>query len=114
MMYSNPRLDVTIADWPTGSHRTTAHFWIETHTSRGQRGMRQTAHPITGKLAAPKKLTYARQARIVDGDDGRTYILELGVYSKSLSVMQGNMQFQAEHIAESDPRHAALLALFNA
>ncbi len=67
MSYSNPRTSAVIPDWPSGSQRVTATFSIEAHPKRGERGVRTT----TG---APKTLTYARKARIVDGDDGRIYI----------------------------------------
>jgi hypothetical protein len=65
--YSNPRIAATIENWPHGGKRVTAQFYIEEHPTRGQRAVRVT----TG---APKKLTFAKQMRIVDGDDGRTYI----------------------------------------
>ena len=101
--YSNPRLSATIEDWPSGKHRVTAHFAIET-TKRGERGVRTT----TG---APKTLTYARKARIVDGDDGRTYIAELTLYGH-VSVMRGDFKFQEESIHPGDARYPAALALF--
>lgn len=72
-----------------------------------QRGVRTT----TG---APKKLTYAHQARIVDGSDGRTYIAELSMYGH-VSIMRGDMKLQQEVVFDSDPtRHAALMELFAA
>ena len=104
MTYSNPRMRAVIENWPNGGHRVTATFEIETDPKRGQRGVRTT----TG---APKKLTYARQARIVDGDDGRTYIAELTEYGH-ISVMRGDMKYQAETIHPEDPRYAEVLELF--
>jgi hypothetical protein len=71
---------------------------------RGQRAIRQT----TG---AAKKLTYARQVRIVDGDDGRTYIAALTAHG-FVSIMRGDMKFQHEGIHPGDERHAAALGLF--
>lgn len=100
--YSNPRMSATIADWPNGSRRVTAVFSIE-QTKRGERGVRTT----TG---APKMLTYARKARIVDGDDGRTYIAELTL--THVTIMRGDMKFQEETIFPDDPRWPAMLALF--
>lgn len=102
--YSNPRMTATVENWPSGSKRVTAQFTIETTPGRGQRAVRMT----TG---APKKLTYARKARIVDGDDGRTYIAELSVYGH-ISIMRGDMKLQHETIHERDPRYAAALAIF--
>jgi len=107
MNYSNPRLSATIENWPSGKHRVTASFTIERHHARGERAVRVT----TGK---PKALTYAAKARIVDGDDGRVYILQLGSYSRAISVMRGTMDYMAEEpIFEGQPRYAELLALFD-
>lgn len=110
--YSNPRLEAVIQDWPIGNKRTTATFRVETHPTRGQRGTRFTIDPKTGRPSATKVLTYAAMVRIVDGDDGRTYLIERSIYG-GVSVMQSNMQFQHEHISGEDPRCADLLALFN-
>jgi uncharacterized protein (DUF2147 family) len=103
MTYSNPRLRAVIENWPIGSKRCTATFMIE-RNSKGERAVRTT----TG---APKKLTYARKARIVDGDDGRTYIAELTL-DGFVTIMRGDMKYQQEVIHENDPRHAETVALF--
>lgn len=102
--YSNPRMEATIENWPIGGKRCTAVFSIE-QTARGERGVRTT-------VGKPKVLTYARRARIVDGDDGRTYIAELTVYN-FVSIMRGDMKYQHEAIFADDPRFADLLAMFN-
>lgn len=102
--YTNPRMTAAIENWPSGSKRVTALFTIEVVPGRGERGVRMT----TG---AAKKLTYARKARIVDGDDGRTYIAELSCYGH-VNIMRGDMKYQHESIHERDPRHAEALALF--
>lgn len=113
MNYSNPRMEAVIDNWPIGRTRTTATFRIET-SPKGQRGTRFTIDPKTDRPSAVKKLTYARQARIVDGDDGKTYIIELTMYDH-ISVMQGGMQFQAEPaIFPDDPRYADIIKLFSA
>jgi hypothetical protein len=56
--YSNPRMQATIPDWPSGSKRVTANFYIEPDPKgkKGERAVRET----TG---APKKDTYADKAR---------------------------------------------------
>ena len=54
-----------------------------------------------------------RKACIVDGDDGKTYILELSSIYRHVNVMQGGMQFQEDAVFESDPRYAGLLKLFD-
>lgn len=101
--YSNPRMSATIENWPSGSKRVTATFEIESD-KRGERAVRIT----TG---APKKLTYARKARIVDGDDGRTYIAELTAYNH-ITIMRGDMKFYHETIYDRDARYAEALRLF--
>lgn len=112
IQYSNPRLAASFTDWPSGRHRTTAHFSIETHPKRGERAVRVTLHPVTGAPSAPKMLTYAKQVRIVDGDDGRTYLLELSMWTHFVTVMRGDMKFQEEVIYDTDERYPALLAMF--
>ena len=102
--YSNPRMEAVINDWPIGSKRCTATFSIE-QTAKGERAVRTT-------VGAPKKLTYARKARIVDGDDGRTYIAELTAYG-FVSVMRGDMKYQHETVHPGDPRLPEMLALFS-
>jgi hypothetical protein len=102
--YSNPRMTATIENWPGGStKRVTARFQIE-QTSRGERAVRITD-------GAPKKLTFAKLARIVDGDDGRTYIAEYSIYGH-VSIMRGDMKFQHEVIHSDNPRFAEVLELF--
>ena len=102
--YSNPRMSATIEDWPNGGHRVTAQFSIEIDAKRGERAVRVT----TG---APKKLTFARKMRIVDGDDGRTYIATLTGYGH-ITIFKGDMKYHHESVFEREPRYAELLALF--
>lgn len=102
--YSNPRTSATIENWPHGSHRVTAHFSIEQDPKRGERAVRVT----TG---APKKLTFARLMRIVDGDDGRTYIAALTGYGH-ITIKRGDMQYDHETVFEREPRYGELLSLF--
>lgn len=104
--YSNPRMTAVIENWPHGSKRVTATFSVEAAPSkRAQRAVRIT----TG---APKKLTFARAMRIVDGDDGRTYIAALSDYGH-ITIWRGDMKFHHETVPENDARHAELRALFN-
>lgn len=103
MTYSNPRMEATIENWPSGHKRVTARFVIEQAT-KGERAVRTTD-------GAPKKLTYAKMVRIVDGSDGRTYIAEFTIYGH-ISIMRGDMKFQHESVHPSDPRYADVLELF--
>ena len=103
-VYSNPRITATIQNWPHGAKRVTAVFTVEQTKGKGERACRVT----TG---APKKLTYATKMRIVDGDDGRTYVAKLTTYGH-ITIMRGDMKFNHETVFEHDPRYANLLALF--
>ena len=105
-IYSNPRLEAVIADWPSGSRRVNARFAIEARPGKGERATRVT----TG---APKATTFALKTRIVDGDDGRTYIAKLTMY-RNVTIMRGDMKFDEETIWSSDPRYPAIAALFTA
>lgn len=102
--YSNPRNTAIIENWPSGSKQVTATFSIESDPKRGERAVRTT----TG---APKKLTFARKMRIVDGDDGRTYIAALTDYGH-ITIHRGDMKYHEETVFGHDPRYAALVALF--
>jgi hypothetical protein len=101
--YSNPRMAATIQNWPSGSKRVTAVFKIE-QTGRGERAVRVTE-------GAPKKLAYAKMARIVDGSDGRTYIAEYTMYGH-ISIMRGDMKFSQETLHPTDPRYTEVVELF--
>ncbi len=103
LTYSNPRMSAVIENWPSGSKRVTARFEIE-QSKKGERAVRITD-------GAPKKLTYAKMARIVDGSDGRTYIAEYTKYG-FISIMRGDMKFQHETIHQNNPRYAEVLELF--
>ena len=101
--YSNPRMQATIADWPSGSKRVEARFWIE-QTPKGERAWRQT----TG---AAKTLTFSSKMRIVDGDDGRTYIARLSGY-EHISIMRGDMKYEEETIHKGAEGYETLMGLF--
>jgi hypothetical protein len=105
LTYSNPRMRAEIQNWPMGgTKRGTAVFTIEAKPGKGERGVRVTN-------GAPKTLTYAKAARIVDGSDGRTYIAELSAYG-FVSIVRSDMKLQEESITADDPRYAAVSALF--
>ena len=108
--YSNPRLDAIISDWPFGGKRATAYFQIDQRPDK-ERGTRFLT--LNGKQFATKKLTYAAKARIVDGSDGRTYILELTRYGGHISVKRGDMKYDEENIFPDNPRYKDLIQLFD-
>jgi hypothetical protein len=108
--YKNPRKRAVIEEWPCGKYTTTATFTIEAG-KKGERAVRTTLHPFTMRPRAPIKLTFAKKARIVDGEDGKTYILELS-QSGHIVVMQGTMDYQVELVFPTMARFPELLALF--
>jgi hypothetical protein len=68
--FSNPRLHAEFTDWPLGgAKRGLCVFHIEHNPKRGYRFTRVT----TGK---PKTCTYGREGAIVDGSDGKTYLIQ--------------------------------------
>src|SRR5689334_15722734 len=81
--FSNPRLTATFTDWPLGGDkRGQCVFKVES----GSRGIR-VSRVTTGK---PKYSIYGGKAAIVDGDDGKTYILHLTlpVYGPFIKIMR--------------------------
>lgn len=105
--YSDPRVAVTIDDWPFGrKKRGVASFYVECDPRRGERAVRVT----NGK---PKKLTYAARVRIVTGDDGRTYLAELSSSATHVAIMRGDMRYQHETIFPGDVRYPEICALLN-
>lgn len=105
--YSNPRRAAKIDNWPSGHRRVQATFFIETDVKRGERAVRVT----TG---APVKLTFAKRMRIVDGDDGRTYIAR-DHGDGMVSIFRGDMKYEhegASSIGRLSDRYAELMELF--
>ncbi len=68
--FSNPRLRAEFDDWPIGRGRVRCVFAVERDAKKGWRVSRTT----TGK---PKFTTWGGQACVVDGSDGRTYVLQV-------------------------------------
>jgi hypothetical protein len=99
--YSNPRMSAVVEGWPSGGKRDTAEFTIEQNATHGERGIRTT----TGK---PKKLTYGRAARIVDGDDGKVYVAVRAPHYDFVTIYRGDFKYAEETIFPDDPRYAAV------
>ena len=112
--YSNPRLYAEIPNWPMGgTHRGVAIFAIEARPGKGERATRVTRRYDHPKATAPKTLTFSVKQRIVDGDDGRTYVIRLTRYGH-IAITGSDMQYDAEAaIFPDDPRYAAIRALFD-
>ena len=70
LTFANPRLEAVIPDYPLGGgRRGPCRFFIERHPRRGYRAGRVT-------FGKPKYDTYGGRAAVVDGSDGRTYIIQ--------------------------------------
>lgn len=93
MKFSNPRMTAEFNDWPIGGdHRGQCKFTVETDKKRGQRVARQTTDK-NGRWCKPKYTTYANQARIVDGDNGRVYLLMWSTaYGSAVTIKSHDMQ----------------------
>lgn len=79
MQFSNPRRLAMFEDWPIGgANRGKCVFKVEV-TARGERVLKTTTNKH-GRWCKPKATTYSTKCAIVDGDDGRTYILHLSDY----------------------------------
>ena len=108
--YSNPRKNALIEDWPYGNKRVRCMFEVEENKGK-ERAVRTTENPKNGLWNKPKKLTYARKVLFVDGDDGKTYILNQ--VGHAISVMQSNMKYSQEYIGPDDSRFETLNEMFN-
>ena len=90
--FSNPRLNATFDDWPLGgTRRGTCTFQVETN-ARGSRTLRTT----TGK---PKASTYSDKCCVVDGSDGKTYLLHYNKTYNAVSIYQSDNAHNA-HFGE--------------
>lgn len=112
--FSNPRLTATFTDWPLGgTKRGNCTFTVE-ENKKGQRILRTT----TGK---PKASTYSTLCAIVDGSDGRTYLLHYNdkYGSESVSIYQSDNAHCAHfgehgdhyHVKGNSPLFDTLVAL---
>ena len=115
LKFSNPRRKATFTDWPLGlQKRGQCVFEVEAN-KKGERINRTT----TGK---PKSdIAYSGKGCIVDGSDGRTYLLQFSDVYGFITIYQSNMmcaQFgtNGDHAAfpDSSPeRYAELKALID-
>ncbi len=95
VVFSNPRLRAEIQDYPLGgSKRGLCVFEAKSNLKTGWRVGRTT----TG---ATKWDTYARLVAIVDGDDGRTYILKATNYG-FISIAGSDFRDPAKNVLGDD------------
>jgi len=112
MKFTNPRLHAEFPDWPLGgSKRGPCVFNVEHNAKRGWRFARTT----TGK---PKTSTFGGNAAIVDGDDGRTYLIQQAGMYDFITIYRSDMLcadpavIGGDHsVWSADPRYADLMAL---
>ena len=107
--FSNPRKSATIDGWPSGRMRVQAKFEVEKHPTRGERVSRVTQTKNLMGWNAPHRTTYAEKFFIVDGDDGRTYML--GKLSGAVVVWSSDMKHIVEYVNLGDDRYAGFMAL---
>ena len=113
--FTNPRMFAEIEDWPIGRQRCRARFTVETHPKRGQRVSRVTENKTRTGWNKPKTVTYAARFIIVDGSDGRLYLLSSSRYgSDSVIIWPGTLKTNEYVYRDSSPeRYAELLPLFD-
>jgi hypothetical protein len=116
-IYSNPRTFAGFNDWPYGRKlRCRCEFTVEaldagTHKERISK---VTINPKTGRPNKPKKTTFAPQVRIVDGSDGKTYILQRSNYGETLYIKKSDFYDFESIRKENEPeRYAQLDSLFD-
>lgn len=97
--FSNPRLVAEFSDWPLGGNkRGPCKFEVEKN-NKGCRILRTT----TGRAKAS---TYSTLCAIVDGDDGKTYLLHYnGKHGNSVSIFQSDNQHNAHFGQSGDHYH---------
>ena|SRR3990167_2773519 len=80
LTFSNPRLRAEFDDWPSGAHRVKCVFQVHRDAKRGWRVSRTTTDR-NGNPCKPKLTTFSGPCCVVDGSDGRTYLLrKAGMY----------------------------------
>lgn len=116
--FSNPRLAAKFADWPLGGNkRGECTFTAEFKEKKGWRIAKQT----TGK---PKHTTYSQKVAIVDGSNGKTYILKQSPpeYGESIHISRSDfldapkdeLGFECHNSKSSQPeKYQELLDLIN-
>lgn len=104
--FSNPRTEAVFPDWPLGgAKRGECKFWVEFNPKRGYRFCRVT----TGK---PKTATFGGKGVIVDGSDGRTYLIQFAGSFDFISVKSSDFMSPASEVHPSGvfPEQAELYA----
>ena len=102
---TNPRLHAEFTDWPLGgSKRGKCVFSVEHNPKKGYRFTRVT----TGK---PKVSTYGCEAAIVEGDDGKTYLIQRHTSYGFISISRSD--FMTADITGGSAFHSTTPELFS-
>lgn len=107
LKFTNARKEACIENWPLGGNRRgVARFYTEAREGKGERVCRVT----TGK---PVLGNYYSKTAIVDGEDGKTYILGYTSQYGFIYIMQGDMKYSAGSVFPADPSFAELMELID-
>lgn len=110
--YSNPRTYAEFDDWPCGSGRMRCRcVFVVRSSARGNR-IERTTFRTDGTPNSPKRGTYCTTARVVDGSDGRIYVLERTARAESICVRESDIA-HAHYVRAGDAEFAALAALLS-
>lgn len=105
IQFSNPRKEAKFTDWPLGGNkRGLCLFGIEHNIRRGWRIVRTT------ESNKPKLCTFGGRAAIVDGDNGRTYILQHSGHNDSFITIWRSDLLHEGTCFPGDARYAELAA----
>ncbi len=108
LTFSNPRTLAEFNDWPLGGNKRGRCVFKVERNKRGYRVSRQT----TGK---PKFDTYGGLVAIVDGSNGKTYILQVATPFKFIKISRSDFMNAAEanggSVHETDPDYQPLMEL---
>lgn len=110
--FSNARKVAEFSDWPIGgSNRGQCKFAVEDGGKRGERVSRTTTDKH-GRWCKPKYTTYSDKAAIVDGSDGKTYILSLSPHYGMVSIHRHDfMSAERSAAFDRDADYASLVEL---
>lgn len=95
---SNPRSEALVPDWPIGRSRCKALFRVTADKRGLERVMRWTENKARTGWNQPRATVYGSKAAIVDGDDGRTYLLIQ--MRNSIAVWSGDMKTLIAYLRE--------------
>lgn len=103
---SDPRKEAEVRDWPSGKRRVTALFRVEVSENWGERVSRITTKldSVPESYGKPRRTAYHKKIRIVNGNDGRIYLLGLTDF-RQIVVISGTLnKTEYLHANEANPQ----------